>query len=130
MNKFNLFFCLAIIFSMFGCVNPTTNPDNPDLRVINDLEYYKISNIKFNNQLFTGLNEYLLPGEQTEYMKVEASAHVMLSYRWEHVNNANDNGETGTMFTEGDFEGFEERQTYTISITGDKSVPTLYVYQP
>ncbi|MBN1695620.1 hypothetical protein JW879_09550 [candidate division WOR-3 bacterium] len=125
----NLSIILTSVFLMFGCVNPASNPDNPDLRVINDLENYKISEIKFNNQLFTGLGEYLMPGEQTEYMKVEASAHVMLSYRWENVNNASDNGETGTMFTEGDFEGFQEKQTYNIVITGDKSLPTLYVYQ-
>jgi len=108
MKKFNLLFCLAIVFLMFGCVDPGNNPDNPDLRVINSLENYKISKIKFNNQLFTGLDEYLMPGEQTEYMKVSASANVMLSYRWENVNNSSDNGETGTMFTEGDFEGFQE----------------------
>ena len=130
MKKINLLFCLAIVFLIFGCVDPGDNPDNPDLRVINNLENYKISEIKFNNQLFTRLGEYLMPGDTTEYMKVDASPNVMLSYQWEHVNNSNDNGETGTMFTEGDFEGFQEDQTYTISITGDKNEPVLYVYQP
>ena len=129
MKNFNLLLCLAIGFLMFGCVNPGNNPDNPDLRVINSLEGYKISEIRFNHQIFTGLGEYLMPGEETEYMKVDASANVMLSYRWENVNNPGDNGETGTMFTEGDFEGFQENQTYTIVITGDKSAPVLYVYQ-
>lgn len=130
MKKFNLLFCLAIVFLMFGCVDPADNPNNPDLRVINSLESYKISEIKFNNQLFTGIGEYLMPGEQTEYMKVSAGANVMVSYRWEHVNNPSDNGETGTMFTEGDFEGFQENQSYTIVITGCRISPTLYVYQP
>ena len=129
MKNFNLLLCLAIGFLMFGCVNPGNNPDNPDLRVINSLEGYKISEIRFNHQIFTGLGEYLMPGEETEYMKVDASANVMLSYRWENVNNPGDNGETGTMFTEGDFEGFQENQTYTIVIIGDKSAPVLYVYQ-
>ena len=130
MKNFNLLLCLSIIFLIFGCVNPGNNPDNPDLRVINGFEIYKISAIRFNNQLFTGLGEYLMPGEETEYMKVDASANVMLSYRWENVNNANDYGETGTMFTEGGFEGFEENQIYTIDITGDKNLPLLYIYQP
>ncbi len=130
MKNFNLSFYLSVLFLMFGCVNPENNPENPDLRVINSLENYKISEIKFNNQLFTGLNEFLMPGDTTEYMKVSASSHVMLSYRWEHVNNSNDNGETGTMFTEGDFEGFQENETYTIDITGDKSLPVMYVSQP
>jgi len=130
MKEINLLVSIAILILMFGCVNPGNNLDNPDLRVVNSLENYKISKIKFNNQLFTGLNEYLMPGEQTEYMKVDASPNVMLSYEWEHVNNSGDNGETGTMFTEGDFAGFEETQTYTIVITGDKSLPDLYVYQP
>lgn len=130
MNKINTFFFIAVLFLIFSCINPGNNPDNPDLRVINSLENYKISQIKFNNRLFTGLDEYLLPGDTTEYMKVDASPNVMLSYRWENVNNANDYGETGTMFTEGDFEGFEERQIYTVSITGDKNLPDLYIYQP
>jgi len=129
MRKFNLLFCLAVLILVFGCVNPGNNPNNPDLSVINNLQNYKISEIKFNNQLFTGLGEYLMPGEQTEYKKVEASSNVMLSYRWEHVINSTDNGETGTMFTEGNFEGFEENQTYIISITGDKSLPVLDVFQ-
>jgi hypothetical protein len=130
MKKFNLLFCLTIVFLMFSCVNPADNPNNPDLRVINSLESYKISEIKFNNQLFTGIGEYLMPGEQTEYMKVSAGANVMVSYRWEHVDNPGDNGETGTMFTEGDFEGFEENQSYTVIITGDKNHPVMYVDQP
>ncbi len=130
MRKFNLLVCLAILILMFSCVDPGNNPDNPDLRVINGLENYKISKIKFNNQLFTELDEYLMPGEQTEYKKVDASPNVMLPYLWEHVDNPDDNGETGTMFTEGDFEGFEEKQTYTIVITGCRISPTLYVYQP
>ena len=130
MKRFNLLFCSAIVFLMFGCVDPGSNPDNPDLRVINGFENYKISAIRFNNQLFTGLDEYLMPGDTTEYMKVDASPNVMLSYRWENVNNANDYGETGTMFTEGGFEGFEENQIYTIDITGDKNLPLLYIYQP
>jgi hypothetical protein len=121
MRNFSLLLCLAIVFLMVGCVDPGSNPDNPDLRVINGLEVYKISAIKFNNQLFTGVGEYLMPGEQTEYMKVSAGANVMVSYRWEHVENPGNNGETGTMFTEGDFDGFEENQSYTIIITGDKS---------
>ena len=115
---------------MLYCVDPGDNPNNPDLRIMNNLENYKLSNIRFNNQLFTGMNEYLMPGEQTGYMKVEASSNVLLSYRWEHVDNSSDSGETGTMFTEGDFEGFQENQIYTISVTGDKSLPDLYVYQP
>ena len=130
MKNFNLLLCLSIIFLIFGCVNPGNNPDNPDLRVINGFEIYKISAIRFNNQLFTGLGEYLMPGEETEYMKVDASVNVMLSYRWENVNDPGENGETGTMFTEGEFEGFQEKQTYTIVITGCRISPTLYVYQP
>jgi len=130
MRKINLFICLGIVFLFFSCVDPGNNPDNPDLRVMNGLEGYKISEIKFNNQLFTGLGEYLLPGEETEYMKVSASPNVMLSYIWENVSNPSDNGETGTMFTEGDFEGFQENQSYTITIAGDKNQPTMYVFQP
>jgi len=130
MRKIKLFICLVIVFFMFSCVDPGNNPDNPDLRVMNGLEGYKISEIKFNNQLFTGLGEYLLPGEETEYMKVSASPNVMLSYIWENVSNPSDNGETGTMFTEGDFEGFQENQSYTITIAGDKNQPTMYVFQP
>jgi hypothetical protein len=130
MKKNTLLFCMFIIFIMFGCVDPGNNPNNPDLRVINGLESYKISKIKFNNQLFTNLGEYLMPGEQTEYEKVDASPNVMLSYDWEHINNSGDNGETGTMFTEGDFEGFQENQSYTMIISGCRISPTLYVSQP
>ena len=130
MNKINLLFCLVMVFLMFYCVDPGDNPNNPDLRIMNDLENYKISDVRFNNQLFTSINEYLIPGEQTEYMKVEAGSNVLLSYRWEHVGNSSDSGETGTMFTEGEFEGFQENRLYTISITGDKNLPDLYVYQP
>ncbi len=130
MKKFKLSICLVIVFLIFSCVDPDANPDNPDLRVINGLEDYKISKMNFNNQLFLGFTEYLLPGEQTEYMKVDASDNVMLSYRWENVNNPSDSGETGKLFTEGNFEGFQENNTYTLSITGDKNVPTMYVFQP
>ena len=130
MRKMTLFICIFILFFSFSCVNPGNNPNNPDLRVVNGLEDYRIDRIRFNNQLFTGLDEYLMPGEHTEYMKVDASPNVMLSYRWENVNNTADNGETGTRFTEGDFEGFQENQTYTILITGCRISPTLYISQP
>ena len=130
MRKLKKFFCFVIVFFMFSCVDPDANPNNPDLRVINSLLDYKISAIRFNNQLFTNLGEYLMPGEETEYMKVDASPNVMLSYKWEHVDDPEDNGETGTMFTEGDFEGFQESQIYTVIITGCRISPTLYISQP
>jgi hypothetical protein len=130
MKKINLFISLGIIFFMFGCEGPEGNPNNPDLMVINNLEDYKVSKMNFNNRLILGLNEYLLPGEHTEYMKVDASPNVMLSYRWENVNNPGDSGETGKLFTVGNFEGFEENNSYTLSVTGDKNEPTIYIFQP
>jgi hypothetical protein len=128
MRKIGLLFYLALLIFIFGCVDPANNPNDPDLGVINNLENYKISDVKFNNQLFTRFGESLMPGEQTEYRKVEASANVMLAYRWEHVDNSNDNGETGIMLTGGNFKGFKENQTYIISITGDKNFPILEIF--
>jgi hypothetical protein len=126
MRKVNLFISLGIIFFMFGCEGPEANPDNPDVRVINGLEERKISKLIVNSQLFLGPTEYLMPGEVTEYKKVDASDNIMLSYRWENVNNPADSGETGKLFLEEGHPGFQELQSYTIRITTD----TLYMRQP
>jgi len=126
MKKISLFISLGIIFFMFGCEGPEGKPDNPDVRVINGLEDRKISKLIVNSQLFLGLTEYLMPGEVTEYMKVDASDNIMLSYRWENVNNPGDSGETGKLFLEKGHPGFQEMQSYTIRITTD----TLYMGQP
>ena len=130
MSKLKKLISFIIVVFMFSCANPDANPNNPDLRVINGFEDYIISAIRFNNRLFTNLDEYLMPGEGTEYMKVDASPNVMVSYNWENVNDPGDSGETGTMFTEGDFEGFQENQSYTVIITGCRISPTLFVSQP
>jgi hypothetical protein len=130
MKNFNLLVCLAVLFLMFGCVDPDEDENNPDLRVVNNFEDYKISEVIVNNQVFRTAEEYLLPGRRTKYMNVVPGKSILLSYRWKNVSEASDSGEFGTLTAVGDYPELLMNETYTLTYSGDKEEPTIHLAQP
>lgn len=131
MKKFYLLACLAMGLLLFSnCVDPEENEANPDLKVVNDFNDYKISEVFVNNQTFKQKDEYLLPGDSTDYLKVSASQSLLLAYKWENINNAADTGRFSRATAIGEYPELKENESYTLTYSGDKSSPTISITQP
>lgn len=130
MKALNLLLCLIIGSLIFSCVDPDENDENPDLRVVNNFEDYKISNVIVNNQSFRTINEYILPGERTEYMNVISSKSLIIAYRWENINDTSNHGDYSRITSIGEYPELLMNTTYTISYSGDKTHPTINLTQP
>ena len=130
MRALNLILCLIIGSLIFGCVDPDENEENPDLRVVNNFKNYKISNVIVNNQAFRTIDEYLLPGESTEYMNVISSESLIIAYRWQNISDTSDYDDYSRITSIGEYPELLMNVTYTLSYSGDKTNPTINVTQP
>ncbi len=130
MKILNLLLCFTIGALILSCVDPDENEENPDLRVVNNLGNYKISNVIVNNQSFRTIDEYLLPGQRTEYMNVVASKSLILAYHWVNVNDTSDHEDYSEITSIGVYPELLINKTYTLSYSGDKESPTISLSQP
>jgi len=113
-----------------ACTDPEENQENPDLRVVNHFNGYKISNIIVNGQSFRDIDEFILPGGSTEYLKVHASESLLLAYRWVNVNDTSDHDDYSCWTPIGEYPELKLNERYTLTYSGDKEEPVISVTQP
>ena len=113
-----------------SCNDPDDNEENPDLRVVNNLTGYKISNVIVNVQLFMGEDDYLSPGRHTVYMNVNPGESLLLGYHWVNVNDTSDKGDYSRLTGVGDYPELIMNKTYTLTYSGDKERPTINISEP